>query len=150
MSTPQHEKLKVFIGKWHTTGQVAASASASASRVDFTDIYTWYPGGFFVLHNAEGTVGGEQGASLEILGYDAASNLYTATFFDSAGACGKEDLQVAGNTWTWRGSDVMGVKEHRCTAVVSEDGLTIQARHEKSEDGINWELWMDVTLKKQD
>jgi hypothetical protein len=43
----------------------------------------------------------------------------------------------------------MGVKEHRCFGVISDDGRTIEARHEKSEDGKNWELWMNVTLKKQ-
>jgi hypothetical protein len=42
----------------------------------------------------------------------------------------------------------MGVKEHRCLAVVSDDGKTIRARHEKSDNGENWELWMDVTLRK--
>jgi hypothetical protein len=53
------------------------------------------------------------------------------------------------NTWIWRGSNVMGAKEHRCIAVVSDDGQTINARHEKSDDGGSWVLWMDVTLRKQ-
>ena len=147
MNSPEHKKLGVFIGKWHTTGEVATSGPVV--KVDFTDVYTWYPGGFFVIHEATGTIGAEHSSSLEILGYDAGRKLYTAAFFDSTGSSGKEDVQVDGNTWTWHGADVMGVKEHRCTAVVSEDGRTIQARHEKSEDGINWELWMDVTLEKQ-
>ncbi len=43
----------------------------------------------------------------------------------------------------------MGVKEHRCFAVVSEDKKTVRARHEKSDDGENWVLWMDVTLEKE-
>jgi hypothetical protein len=44
----------------------------------------------------------------------------------------------------------MGVKEHRCIAVISDDGRTIDARHEKSDDGINWQLWMNVVLRRQD
>ena len=42
----------------------------------------------------------------------------------------------------------MGVKEHRCIAIISDDEKTIEARHEKSEDGINWELWIDVEAVK--
>lgn len=150
MAGPEHKKLSVFIGKWHTTGVIAASASTPSVKVDFTDNYKWYPGEFFLVHDAEGSLGNEYSYSLEIIGYDAERKCYTASFFDSAGGSGREDIQVEANTWTWRGSDVMGVKEHRCTAVISEDGRTIAARHEKSEDGMQWELWMDVTLRKQD
>lgn len=150
MSSPEHEKLSVFIGKWHTTGDVAATGSALATKVNFIDSYNWYPGRFFVVHDAEGTVGDEYSSSLEIIGYDAARKCYMATFFDSAGGFGKEDIHLDGNTWTWRGSDVMGVKEHRCIAVVGDDGKTIRARHEKSIDGITWERWMDVVLEKQE
>ncbi len=149
MSGPPHQQLSVFIGTWHTTGEVAASASTPVAKVDFTDTYSWYPGGFFVVHDAAGKVGATQSNSLEIIGYDAGQQCYTATFFDSSGGSGREEIRLDGNTWTWRGSDVMGVKEHRCLAVVSDDGNTIQARHEKSEDGIHWELWMHVTLEKQ-
>lgn len=149
MSGIEHQKLSIFIGKWHTTGEVAATASTPATRVNFTDTYRWYPGEFFLVHDAAGTVGEEHSHSLEIIGYDAERGCYLATFFDSTGGHGTETIHHEGNTWTWRGSDVMGVKEHRCIAVVSEDGRSIQARHERSEDGVNWELWMDVTLEKQ-
>jgi hypothetical protein len=149
MSSSEHEKLSVFIGKWHTTGEVAATASTPAAKVDFIDSYSWYPGKFFVVHDAEGTVGDEYSSSLEIIGYDAARKCYMATFFDSTGDSGTEDIHLDGNTWTWRGSNVMGVTEHRCIAVVSEDGKTIRARHEKSSNGISWELWMEVVLEKQ-
>jgi hypothetical protein len=150
MSSREHKKLSVFIGKWHTTGDVAATTSTPATRVDFIDTYTWYPGEFFVVHDAEGTVGGVHSNSLEMIGYDVDRKCYVATFFDSTGGSGREDIQLEGNTWTWRGSNVMGVNEHRCIAVLSNDGRTIQARHERSDDGTDWELWMNVTLEKQD
>jgi hypothetical protein len=102
-----------------------------------------------MVHHAEGRVGEEAIKSMEIMGHDPERKCYVAHFFDSAGDSGKETIELAGNTWTWRGSNVMGVKEHRCFAVVSEDGRTIQARHEKSDDGENWLLWMDVTLVKE-
>jgi hypothetical protein len=145
---PEQEKLGVFLGRWHTTGKVAAAASAPAPRVDAIDRYEWYPGGFFLVHHADARVGDDAIQSIEIIGYDPARRCYFASFFDSTGGYGTEELRCDGDTWTWRGSNVMGVKEHRCIAVVSKDGRTVNARHEKSDDGKNWALWMDVTLTK--
>jgi hypothetical protein len=146
---PEHKKLGVFLGRWHTTGEVAATASTPVAKVDAIDTYEWYPGEFFLVHHADGRVGGEVIKSIEIMGYDAERNCYFTPFFDSTGGSGQETIQLQDNTWIWRGSNVMGVKEHRCLAVVSEDGRTIKARHEKSDDGEKWVLWMDVTLVKE-
>jgi hypothetical protein len=145
---PEHKKLNAFLGKWHTTGEVSSATSAPRAKVDAIDTYEWYDGGFFLIHHAHGKVGDQAIRSIEIIGYDSERKCYFAPFFDNTGGFGQEDIQLDGNTWMWRGSNVMGVKEHRCLAVVSEDGRTIRARHEKSDDGKNWELWMDVTLKK--
>ncbi len=146
----EHKKLGVFLGRWHTTGEVAATESTPAARVDAIDTYEWYPGEFFLVHDADAKVGDVAIKSLEIIGYDPERHCYLATFFDSTGGFGTEEIRLDGNTWTWRGSNVMGVKEHRCIAVVSNDGKTVSARHEKSDDGENWVLWMDVTLRKED
>jgi hypothetical protein len=144
-----HKKLGVFLGRWHTTGEVAATETTPAARVDSIDTYEWYPGEFFLVHDADARVGDDAIKSLEIIGYDPERRRYFASFFDSTGGFGVEELRLDGNTWTWRGSNVMGVKEHRCIAVVGDDGKTIRARHEKSDDGESWSLWMDVTLKRE-
>jgi hypothetical protein len=149
MPSPEQEKLGVFLGSWHTTGDVAATTTTPAVKVDSIDTYEWYAGEFFLVHSADSKMGDDVIKTLEIIGYDAKRHCYLATFFDSTGGYGTEELRVANNTWTWRGSNVMGVKEHRCIAVISDDGNTIEARHEKSDDGKHWELWMDVTLTKQ-
>ena len=148
--SPVQKRMGVFLGRWHTTGEVAATAEIHAEKVDSIDTYEWYPGEFFLIHHADGNVGDVVIKSLGIMGYDADRQCYFATFFDNTGGFGTEEIRLDGNTWTWRGSNVMGVKEHRCIAVVSSDGKTVRARHEKSEDGKNWSLWMDVTLTKQD
>lgn len=145
----EHRRLGVFIGKWHTTGHVAATASAPAMEVDSIDTYEWYPGEFFLVHRADSKVGDDAIQNLEIMGYDPDRGCYFAPFFDSTGGSGTEEIRLEGKTWVWRGSDVMGVKEHRCFATFSDDGNAIEARHEKSDDGENWELWMDVVLRKQ-
>jgi hypothetical protein len=145
----EQKALGVFLGRWHTTGDVAATPTTPATKVDSIDTYEWYPGEYFLIHHADSNVGEDNIKSLEVIGYDTGQQRYFASFFDSTGGSGVEELRSNGNTWTWRGSNVMGVKEHRCTAVVSEDRRTIRARHEKSEDGKNWTLWIDVTLAKE-
>jgi hypothetical protein len=144
----EHKKLGVFLGRWHTTGEVAATETTPAARVDSIDTYEWYPGKFFLMHHADSKVGSDVIKSLEIIGYDPERQCYPASFFDSTGGSGVEEIRRDGNTWTWRGSNVMGAKEHRCIAVVSDDGRTVRARHEKSDDGSNWALWIEVTLRK--
>jgi hypothetical protein len=146
---PEQRELGVFLGRWHTTGEVAATASIPAARVDSIDTYEWYPGEHFLIHHADSNVGDDNIKSLEVIGFDPGQQRYFASFFDSTGGSGVEELRRSGNTWTWRGSNVMGVKEHRCIAVVSADRMTIRARHEKSDDGKNWTLWIDVTLAKE-
>jgi hypothetical protein len=148
--TAEHKKMGAFLGRWHTTGDLVATGSDSAARIDSIDTYEWYPGEFFLVHHADSRVGSSAIKSLEIIGFDPAKRCHFAPFFDSTGGFGTEEIRIDGNTWTWRGSNVMGAKEHRCIAVVGGDGRTIKARHEKSDDGKNWALWMDITLRKQD
>jgi hypothetical protein len=145
----EQKALGVFLGRWHTTGDVAATASTPAVKVDSIDTYEWYAGEYFLVHEADSKVGDDRIKSLEVIGYDAEQQRHFASFFDSTGGSGVEELRRNGNTWTWLGSNVMGVKWHRCIAVVSDDRRTVEARHEKSEDGKNWNLWMDVTLAKE-
>lgn len=145
----EQKKLAVFLGKWRTTGEVAAYGKYPAEKVDAVETYEWYPGEFFLIHNVDGKVGDETIKSQEILGHDPSRQSYFASCIDSVGRADTEELQSDGNTWTWRGSNVMGVKEHRCTAVISDDGKTIKAKHERSDDGKTWALWMDVTLTRQ-
>ena len=64
------------------------------------------------------------------------------------GNAGSEDLTVVDRTWTWLGTRVMGAEWHRCTSVVSDDGNTMRASHDRSPDGSSWTPWMDVTLRR--
>jgi hypothetical protein len=129
----------------NTAGEVAGSEPL---KIDATDTYEWLPGGYALIHYADASIGNDKIHSTEIIGYDAARKIYFASFFDDQGGAGWEEISVEGETWTWHGKDVMGVKYHRCKAVISADGNTIEARHERSDDDKNWELWMDVTLTK--
>jgi hypothetical protein len=145
---PQHQRLSIFIGIWNTEGQTIASAGAPSLPIQSSDEYLWLPGGFFVEHRWEGRVGDDDVAGLEIIGDDATSGAYRTHFFDHTGTAGSETLTLRDRTWTWLGQQVMGSEWHRCTSVVSEDGDTMTAHHERSADGATWTPWMDVTLRR--
>jgi hypothetical protein len=145
-TSPENELLNVVVGRWHTTGEVVAAKPAL--KIDSIDTYEWLPGGYSLIHYADSNIGDDKIHSIEIIGYDASRKMYFAPFFDDQGGAGWEEIRVKDNTWTWHGKDVMGAKYHRCRAVFSEDGNTIEARHERSEDDKNWEVWMDIVLTK--
>lgn len=143
-----NKKLNVFVGKWHTTGEVAATATTPAMKIDASDIYEWHTGNYTLLHYIESKIGDEVISGIEMIGYDTNRDCYFSPFFDNQGSAGWEEITVKENTWIWKGKGVLGVNYHRCTAVFSKDGNSIKALHEKSEDGINWERWMDIVLMR--
>ena len=139
---PEHHRLAVFIGKWINEGQTIASSDALPVKILTSDTYEWMTGGFFVLHTAYGLIGGMGVGGTEILDYDAASQTYRSSFFDSQGNISSQELLDHGDTWIWQG------EKTRATAVFSEDGNTQTVRHERLDDTENWQVSMNVTLKK--
>ena len=145
----EHERLRIFVGRWHTEGKITAPGEPAA-RIDSQDVYEWLPGQYFVVHRWDSRIGHDTAAGIEILGVDRGTGNYCTHFFDNGGNAGSEQLTVLENTWTWLGKDVMGAKWHRCISVLSHDGRTMTARHERSENGDTWSPWMDVTLRRID
>jgi hypothetical protein len=145
---PEHQRLSVFLGNWRTEGQTVADRGAPSLPIRSSDEYEWLPGGFFLVHFWDGQVGDADVHGIEIIGYDVTRGAYRTHFFDSDGHSGSEDLTVRDRTWTWVGRQVMGSAWHRCTSVVSEDGHSMQATHERSQDGTSWTPWMEVTLRR--
>lgn len=139
---PEHEPLNAMIGRWMTEGHIVNSDGTPGARIVASDIYEWAPGGFFVLHRAYGRIGDIGVGGIEIIGYDSAGRKYQSHFFDSQGNASRHELTIQHRTWIWQG-------EHaRCTGGLSEDGKTLTAHHERSDDGVNWVPSMLVTLRK--
>jgi len=145
----EHRALAAFVGDWKTAGHLRTEDGGVGKPISSVDIYEWLPGGFFVAHRWESQVGDSTAAGLEIIGYDAAARTYRTHFFDKEGGSGSEELTRQGNTWTWRGTNVMGTAHHRCISTLEDDGRKFVARHERSEDGVRWTPWMDVTLTRE-
>jgi hypothetical protein len=141
---PEHTRLEVFIGKWINEGETVAVPAAPSSKIVTSDVYEWIPGRFAVLHTAYGRIGDLDVGGVEILGYDAESGQYTSHFFDSQGHVTVDELIYDDGKWIWSGERI------RTTSEFSEDGKSQRSLHEQTEDGVEWRLAMDVTLRKVD
>lgn len=141
---PEHRRLEVFIGKWINEGETMATPDAPAARIVTSDVYEWIPGRFSVLHTAYGHIGDLDVGGVEIIGYDAESGKYTSHFFDSQGHVTVDELTYDAGKWIWTG------ERTRTTSEFSDDGKVQRSLHEQSEDGAEWRLAMDVTLRKID
>jgi Protein of unknown function (DUF1579) len=139
---PEYQRLQVFIGKWINEGYTVASTEAPSVKILTSDVYEWMPGGFFVLHTAYGRIGDLDVGGVEILGYDAASQQYRSSFFDSQGHVSTHELTVSGDTWKW------SRERTRCTAVFTDQGKTQTAHHERLDEQGDWVPAMEVTLTK--
>jgi hypothetical protein len=139
---PGHKRLEVFIGKWMTEGQTIASPGRPAMEIVASDVYEWAPGGFFVLHTAYGRIGSTGVGGVEMIGYNAERNNYRVSFFDSQGNNTSHTLSERDGKWIWQGENT------RCTSVLTDNGKTMTAHHERSDDGVKWVPSMDVTLRK--
>ena len=136
------ERLDAFIGRWLTEGDTVDGREGPPEHIVASDVYEWVPGGRFVMHPAYGRIGDVAVGGLEVIGHDPATGQYHTYFFDSHGNILIESLSYRDGTWTWQG-------EHtRCKGVFSENGKTLTARHEQSDDGKHWEPSMTVTLRK--
>jgi len=141
---PEHEALQPWIGRWINRGHTLDDDGTPGMAITTSDVYEWVPGGFFVLHTAYGRVGEFGGGGVEIIGYDAASGMYTSHLFDSAGTVTVSSLVARGDTWTYRGETT------RATVEFSDGDHVQTVLHERTDDGTTYKPSMQVTLIKID
>jgi len=139
---PGLERLNAIIGRWITEGETVSASGAPSVPIVASDVYQWGPGGHFVVHPAYGRMGTVGVGGVEIIGYDQNTGQFRTWFFDSQGNVTMEALVVQGETWRWIGERV------RCTGTLTDDGKTLVACHERSDDGVKWVPSMNVTLRK--
>jgi hypothetical protein len=92
------------------------------------------------VRSAFGKMGETSVGGVEIIGADGEA--YRSTFYDSFGNVHRSRLEIEGDVIRWIGDLT------RCTATMSDGGMTQVAHHESSADGVSWTASMDVTLRK--
>ncbi|MBB2148659.1 DUF1579 family protein [Pedobacter gandavensis] len=99
-------QLSKFIGSWDTEGTIPSSSQAPEIKIIGTDTYEWIVDGFFVLHQADVTIGKDTSKTHEIIGYDSLNQHYTMQHYDNQGNSGLMTATVHHNSWTFTGDSL--------------------------------------------
>src|SRR4029450_840269 len=109
------------------------------------------------MHPAYGRIGEQDVGGLEVIGYDPATDQFRTHFFDHNGNVITETLTFRDGAWMWQaikrrweGGCMWPAITHRCRGVFTDNGRTLTAGHEHSDDGKRWTPSMIVTLRKVD
>jgi hypothetical protein len=126
-----------------------------------TDTYDVLPGGYFLVHHVDVTVGEHPVRAIEIIGEpDAVSGGFLSRSFDSDGNAELMRVTIDDNgVFHFTGGAEVAPAAHptdaptaqvRSTLTIAEDGQSMTALWERSEDGTNWQPWMDISFARSD
>jgi hypothetical protein len=152
------ERLHAIAGRWDTSGHVIGQPRIPVLG---TDIYEVLAGGYFLVHHVDVTVGEQPVRAIEVIGEpDAAGGGYLSRSFDSEGNA--EVMRVTideDGVFHFAGGPDIASAAHptdasiarvRSTLTVAEDRRSMTALWERSEDGITWHPWMDISFTRND
>jgi hypothetical protein len=150
------KRLQAIVGRWQTSGYVIGEPDLPVIGVDN---YEALPGGYFVVHHVDVIVGDRHVQAIEIIGEpDAASGGLLARSFDSDGNTElmmvtiDDDgvFQFTGGPQVAPAAQPTDVPTARVrsTLTIAQDGQSMTALWERSDDGTNWQPWMDISFTR--
>jgi hypothetical protein len=150
------ERLHAIAGRWATDGHVVGEPSVLIKGFDGYEVL---PGGYFLVHHVDVTVGNRPVQAIEIIGEpDPASGGFLARSFDNSGSCEVMTVTVdeAGVFRFTGGPDVAAAARPvgpatarvRATLTPALDGRSMAAFWERSADGRVWEPWMHISFTR--
>ena len=150
-------RLHTIAGRWQTSGHVIDEPEIPVAG---TDTYEVLPGGFLV-HHVDVTAGDKPVRAIEIIGEpDAVSGRFLARSFDNDG--NTELMRVTidgGGVFHFNGGPEVAsavqptdarTARVRSRLTIAEDGQSMTALWERSDDGTNWQRWMDISFRRSD
>lgn len=138
----KREILNKIVGRWITQTNIHARNGQLASKVIGSYIWQWSPGGNFLLHTGYGIHDKSGFGAMEITGYNSKTGDFESYNFNPDGSFSMFTLTTNNNIWIWNG------KEVRSTGVMDGDGKIPTVKHEITDDGKTYELFMDGVLTK--
>ena len=132
-----------IIGRWRTSGTVLDEEGHTTDHIVGTDTYTWLPGGHWIVHEVDVTVGDQPIRALELIGgRDGPTGGWQMHAFDTADSPGRMVLTVAEPGLLLLQGD--GVRSW----FRPEAGPThMTTRWEREVDG-DWVAWMDMRFDR--
>ena len=147
---PDQKRLEVFLGKWTNQGEANASPYGPAGRITARETFEWLPGGFFMIHRADGRQGTIESKWIEIIGYDARKKIYTTHTFDNFGNSVLWQGTWREKTLTWTADSFVAgrsLKERCPINVDSPDKLVVKCKY-STDGGATWQMNVATTLTR--
>lgn len=149
-------RLGAIVGRWHTSGHVIGDPNVTVAG---TDTYEILPGGHFLIHHVDVTVGDHPLRAIEIIGEPDGQGGYLARSFDSRGSTGLMQLSIDadGAFHFTGGGDIASAAQStdtppaqvRSTLSIAEDHSSMTAFWERSDDGSTWHPWMGINFTRR-
>lgn len=114
---PALKRLDKLVGTWTMTGR---TFDADHDNITGWNRFEWLPGGFFIESRGEINFNGTLFSSIEIIGYDPATDTFPSTVYSNfSGEPASYHWDVQGDTVThWENTS-------KYTGKLSEDGKTL-------------------------
>ena len=151
------ERLSTIAGRWQTIGHVIGDP---AIPITGTDAYEVLPGGYFLVHHVDVTVGDQRVRAIEIIGEPDGGGGYLARSFDADGNVELMQVRIddEGAFHFSGGPDVAAAAQPndapiarvRSTLTVASNRRSMAALWERSDDGMNWQPWMELSFSALD
>jgi hypothetical protein len=140
-TNPNLRPYAALVGTWASRGR---TVDGPAVEILGLDHYEWLAGGHFLVHKVLVRVGDDPVEALEVIGgHDPGTDTLAMRAFDNSGAITQMRAAVRDDgTFAFSGST------ERTTLRVAEDGRTMAAHWERSEDGATWRPWMDMSFTR--
>lgn len=143
--SPKLRQLDAIIGKWKSEGETVGTDTEPSIPIRGTDTYEWLPGGFFVIHHVDVKMGDEQVNTIEMIGGQEEEQGFPMRSFDNQGNFSTMYATVdADGKWLFADDAT------RAHVMISGDGQSMKAHWERSEDGSNWQPWMEMRFTKME
>lgn len=149
-------RLAKIAGRWRTSGHVIGDPQV---RVVGSDTYELFPGGHFLVHYVDVTVGGQPVRAIEIIGEPDGDGGYLTRSYDGDGNAEIMHLHIdedsvfhfagGGEIASVAQPDDAPTARVRSTVTVASDGASMTARWERSDDGETWQAWMDIHFARE-
>jgi Bacterial regulatory proteins, luxR family len=150
-------RLTAIAGRWRTSGHVIGDPQIP---VVGTDIYEVLPGGHFLVHHVDVTVGSRSVRAIEIIGEPAGEGGYLARSYDNEGNAEVMHLRIHDDgVFHFAGGGEIATAAHRnntptarvrSALTVASDRASMTAWWERSEDGVTWQPWMEIAFARDE